>query len=122
MAIIAKRQAAIPPGQHKGIIVNAHETTKVFDPAKGPEETVEIVIQPAWRQDPQTETLQVSALYSPVLNGLSGFSKLLQRLGKHPQDGAQYDVSDLIGLEVVFTAEHNSAGFVRVVKDSVRAA
>lgn len=120
MAITAKQQAAIPAGQHKGVIVNAAETSKVFDPSKGPEDTVEITIQPGWRKDPSTETLQVSCLFSPVLNGLSAFSKLLQRLEMHPADGEQFDVARLIGREVVFTAEIGASGFVRVVKDSIR--
>lgn len=118
MAITAQRQVAIPAGVHKGLIIKAEETKKVFNPGRGPEETVEFTIQPAYKVD-GAQTLPVNFLYAPVLNGLSGLSKLLTRLDAHPAEGAAWDPSDLIGLEVEFTAEIVD-GFARVVKDSVR--
>lgn len=118
MPIKAKRQAAIPPGKHGGIIVEAHETTKVFDPQKGPEEVVEIIIQPEWREADGVETLQVAVLYSPVLNGLSSLSKALERLGQHPAEGESWDPASLAGTEVTFTAVQKG-GFVNVNKDSL---
>lgn len=120
MAISVKKQAAVPDGQHRGVIISAEETTKIFDGAKGPEPVVEIVIQPAWRQDAETETLPVSVSFSPVLNGLSALSKLLARLKVEP--GASFEVNTLNGTEVEFTVKRNANDFVNVAKDSIRLA
>lgn len=123
MAIAVKQQAAVPPGKHEGIITTAVETTKVFDPAKGPEDVVEISIQPKWKKDEHTETIPVSVIFTPVLNGISALSKLLARLKvPHPQTGDQWQADSLSGTRVTFVADHNKDGFVRVDKDSIRAA
>lgn len=122
MAIVTKKQAAIPVGEHEGMIISAVETTKIFDGSRGPEPVVEITIAPAWRQDATTETLAVSFVYSPVLNGLSGLSKFLQRLNAHPADGETWEPSVLLGLKVRFKAGLTDRKFIQVDKDSVRLA
>lgn len=122
MAIVAKRQAAIPPGDHRGVIVEAMETTTEFAIGK-PEPTVRIVIAPAWSQDDRTETVPVAVNFSPNLNGISALSKLLGRLGvAHPEAGVEFDVGSLVGIEVAFSADHNARKFVQVDKDSIRKA
>ncbi|MHB1059777.1 MAG: hypothetical protein ACYC0F_18030 [Rhodanobacter sp.] len=123
MAIEVKKQAAIPPGSHKGIIMDALETTTIFDPAKGPEPVVEIIIQPAWRSpDPAAETLPVNVSFPPKLNGLSALSKLLSRLDMTPQPGTQWTPNVLHGVEVEFRSTQTDKGFVKVDKDSITAA
>lgn len=122
MAISVKSQAAVPPGAHTGIIVSAEETKKVFNPQKGPEDTIEIVIQPRWRKDDATETLPVQASFTPVLNGLSALSKLLRRLDAHPTDGEAWEPSTLVGTEVAFSTKRSERDFVQVLKDTIRAA
>jgi hypothetical protein len=120
MAIVAKRQAGLPAGAHTGVIIKAEETKKVFEPSRGPEPTVEITIQPKWKAAEGVETLPVNCLFSPSLNGLSGLSKLLNRLGAHPKDGDSWDPSELLGTEVAFTSEVSAEGFARVNKDTIR--
>jgi hypothetical protein len=122
MALKVQKQAAIPAGNHQGIITRAHETTKVFDPAKGPEPVVEIVIQPAWKQQGY-ETLPVAVVFSPVLNGLSALSKFLGRIGQTPTSD-EFVIESIEGTEVLFTAKvkTGSDGFVQIEKDSIRKA
>lgn len=122
MGILVKNQAAIPNGTHKGLITEARETTRVFDPLVGPEQTVELVIQPGWRKDDKTETMPVTVNFSPILNGLSGLSGLLDRLKVPVTDGESFEPSTLAGREITFTATRNAKGFVRVHKDTIRAA
>ena len=122
MAIIAKRQAAIPPGEHRGIVIEAMETTTEFSPGK-PEPTVRLTIQPDWEQDEKTETVPVSVNFSPVLNGISALSKLLERLGvPTPEAGKEFDIRTLEGIEVVFSAARNQRNFVQIEKDTIRRA
>lgn len=122
MALKAKKQAAIPEGSHTGVITGARETTKVFDPEKGPEETVEITIRPDWKSEDGAETLPVSVVFSPILNGLSALSKLLDRLDLEVPDGANWNPHELTGRKVSFVSERSKTGFVRVLKDSIKAA
>lgn len=117
MAIMNKPQAAIPAGPHTGQIVSATETSKDF--GKGPEQVVEVVIMPAWRQDAETETLPVAVTFSPVVNGISALSKFLNRLALHPKTGAAFEPTTLVGVKVNFTAGRTERDFVRVNKDSI---
>ena len=122
MAIMVKKQAGVPDGPHTGVIINAEETTKVFDPAVGPEASIEVTIQPAWQSPDGAETLPLNVLFSPVLNGLSALSLFLKRLGMEPENGIAWEPTSLIGVEVQFVAHHAPNGFVRVNKDSIKAA
>src|ERR1041385_1101720 len=88
MAIIAKRQAAIPPGEHRGIVIEAMETTTEFSPGK-PEPTVRLTIQPDWEQDEKTETVPVSVNFSPVLIGSAPLARRLGPLGLPPPEALQ---------------------------------
>lgn len=120
MAIEVTKQARIPVGRHNGIIIAAEEKKTVFDAARGPEPTLEIVIQPAWRDPNGGETLPVRVSFSPVLNGLSALSKLLARIEREPKGGA-WEPTDIIGTEVTFTAKLTDRDFINVDKDSIRA-
>lgn len=119
MAIKVKQEAAIPPGQHEGVIIDAVEMTKTYRPEEGPQEIVQVTIQPRWKQDKETDTIPVTVDYPPVLNGLSGFSKLLNRLGLHPKKGEDWHPATLNGTEVRFVATHKEGEFVRVDKHTV---
>jgi hypothetical protein len=121
MALKMEKVAAIPAGPHAGIITQAHETTKVFDPSKGPEGVVEIVIQPKWNK-PGHRTLPVSVVFSPNLTSLSALAGFLGRIGVNLEDGADFIPASLEGTEVAFTAETKKDGFVVVVKDTIRKA
>lgn len=122
MAIVAKKQAAVPAGTHKGIIIGAEETSKVFDPSKGPEPVVEIVIQPAWKTDDGAETLPVLVSFTPILNGISALSRFLKRVGAEPEEGEEWVPSVLNGVEVSFTCKRNARDFVSVMKDTIKKA
>jgi len=115
-----KEQAAIPPGKHTGIIVQAQEDTRTFDPAKGPEPVVAVTIAPAWQKAPGVETLPVEITFSPKLNGISGLSEFLNRLGKHPKVGTAWEPSAIEGTEIAFES-YTERGFVRVKKDTISA-
>lgn len=119
MALKAKLQAAIPEGAHKGVISGARETQKDF--GNGPEDTVEIVITPDWKDPNGRQTLPVAVVFSPVLNGLSALSKLLERLDKEVPEGASWTPAEVVGTRVSFVAEKAQNGFIRVLKDSIRA-
>jgi hypothetical protein len=121
MAMKMQKKAVIPAGPNSGQIIAARETTKTFDQAKGPEPVVEITIQPDFKVEGAT-TLTVSVIFTPELNGLSALSKLLDRLDIEVAEGASWDPSSLNGTKVAFVAETNKNGFVRVVKDTIRAA
>jgi hypothetical protein len=121
MALKMSKQAAIPDGAHTGAISGARETTKVFDQEKGPEEVVEITIRPDWKDENGGATLPVSVVFSPSLNGLSALSKLLERLDIQVPDGANWTPHELVGRKVTFVAERTKGGFVRVLKDSIKA-
>lgn len=123
MGIKQTSQAAIPAGPHKGVIIGAELTTRVFDSAKGPEPVVEITIQPAWKQpDTNAETLPVTASFTPKLNTLSSLSKFLKRLDVKVPEGEEWNPESIIGREVAFTAQRTDKDFVRVLKDTIRAA
>lgn len=121
MAMKMEKVAAIPAGPHTGIIIQCHETTKVFDPTKGPEPVVEVVIQPKY-QKAGHRTLPVSVVFSPTLTSLSALGRLLGRLGAEPADGEDFVPASLEGTEVAFTAATKPDGFVVVQKDSIRKA
>lgn len=113
--------AAVPAGQHTGIITQCHETTKTFDPSKGPEGVVELVIQPKWAK-PGHRTLPCSVTFSPTLSSLSALGRLLARLNVTVPDGAEFVPASIEGLEVAFTTSVKNDGFVVVAKDTIRAA
>lgn len=117
----AKKQVAVPEGAHKGVISGARETTKTFDQSRGPEPVVELVITPEYRVD-GAETLPLSVIFTPVLNGLSALSKLLERLDREPEDGSDWKPETLVGTKVAFVAAEAENGFVRILKDTIRAA
>ena len=117
MSLKVKKQAAIAAGKHTGIIIDCRETQKVFDGAKGPEDVIEVVIQPSWKKDADTETIPVAVSFSPVLNGLSALSKFLARIKREP-DGESWEPSSIVGTEVAFTAAIKN-DFVNVSKDSI---
>lgn len=114
-----KKQTACPEGVQLGRISAGRETTKDF--GKGKEPVVEIVIQPDYKVE-GSETVPVSVIFTPVLNGLSALSAFLQRIGKEPEEGADFNVSTLAGTRVRFEAKRQDNGFMRVLKDSITAA
>lgn len=122
-----KKQTACPEGVQLGRISAGRETTKDFgkkDPTTGRpivEPVVEIVIQPDYKVE-GSETVPVSVIFTPVLNGLSALSAFLQRIGKEPEEGADFNVSTLAGTRVRFEAKRQDNGFMRVLKDSITAA
>lgn len=109
--------AVIPDGDHKGVIIGSELTTKVFDPAKGPEPVLAVTIQPAYQEEGK-ETLPIQVVYAPVVNGISALSKMLARIG-HAPTGASFDETSIIGTEVRFSAAQNDRGFVVVAKASL---
>src|SRR5688572_29215047 len=114
-----KKQTACPEGIQLGRISAARETTKDF--GKGKEPVVEIVIQPDYKME-GAETVPVSVIFTPVLNGLSALSGFLQRIGKEPDEGADFNPGTLAGTRVRFEAKKQDNGFMRVLKDSIVAA
>lgn len=121
MSLKMQKKAVIPAGAHKGEIIAARETTKTFDEAKGPEPVVEFTIQPDYKVS-GAQTLPVSVIFTPELNGLSALSKFLDRMDVSVPEGVSWDPSSLNGAKVAFTAEVNKNGFVRVIKDTLRSA
>ena len=119
MSLKMERKVAIPQGSHKGEIIAARLTTKTFDPIKGPENVVEITIAPAYKVE-GAQTLNVSVIYAPELNGLSGLSKFLERMDIEVPEGQEWDPASLHGRKVAFTSK-TVDGFVRVLKDTIRA-
>jgi hypothetical protein len=119
MALKQRKQTACPEGVQLGRISAARETKKDF--GKGPEPVVEIVIQPDYAVE-GAETVPVSVIFSPTLNGLSALSQFLQRLGKEPPEGADFNVATLGGTRVRFEAKRQDNGFMRVLKESITAA
>lgn len=122
MALKMKKIAALPEGEHRGIITAAEETTKVFDPAKGPEPVVAVTIQPAFKDADGVGCGTVSVTYSPSLNGLSGLSLLLGRLNFGLRDGDDFEPSEIVGTEVLFSCKRSPNGFVNIEKGTVRIA
>lgn len=121
MALKMKNVVAVPAGNQTGIITQCHETTKVFDPTKGPESVVEVVIQPKYQKEGH-ETLPVAVVFSPSLNSLSALGRFLSRLGVSLRDGQEFVPQSIEGIEVAFTAANKPDGFVVVNKDSIRKA
>lgn len=127
IALTQRKQVACPEGSQTGIITAGRETTKDFgkkDPTTGRpmvEPVVEFVIQPDYKVE-GAETIPVSVLYSPTLNGLSGLSGFLQRIGKEPAEGATFHPASINGTRVRFDVKKQDNGFVRVLKDSIVAA
>lgn len=121
MAMKMEMVAAIPPGPHDGIISRCHETTKVFDPSRGPEAVVEVVIQPKWQKEGH-RTLAVSCVFSPSLSSVSALGRFLGRLGVVLADGQEFIPESLEGTRVAFTASTKADGFVVLNKDSIRKA
>lgn len=121
MALKYVKKAAIPAGAHKGEIIAARETTKVFDQEKGAEPVVEVTIQPEWKSPDGAQTMPVSVVFTPELNGLSALSKFLDRLDMEPEEGTDWSPSLLNGQKVAFTSEMRN-NFVRVLKDTIRKA
>lgn len=121
MALQQRKQVAAPEGIQMGTIVAGRETTKTFDRAKGAEPVVEFVIQPDYKVE-GAETVPVSVIFTPVLNGLSALSGFLARLGKEPPEGATFKPDSLKGVRVRFEAKKQDNGFMRVLKDSIESA
>lgn len=119
MSLRKKTQVAIPAGEHSGKIVMCEETSKTFDPEKGPEPVIEITIRPEYSVK-GAETLDVSVVFSPILNGLSALDKLLQRLEIAVKDGEYFDPKQLVGTQVEFSSAISPTGFVRVDKSTIR--
>ena len=119
MALNVKKQVACPPGQNRGIITQARETTKVFDPRTGPEPVVEVTIQPAHKVE-GFQTMPVSVVFAANLSTLGGLYAFLKRVGHEPKTDS-FNVESIDGTEVVFLAETKD-NFVNVKKDSIRAA
>lgn len=119
MALTMEKVAAIPAGAHTGIITRCHETTKAFDPHKGPEPVVEIVVQPKWAQEGH-RTLAVSVVFTPTLSSVSALGRFLSRMGVVLEDGQEFVPQSLEGMEVAFTATRKADGFVVVTKDTLR--
>lgn len=120
MSLKMERKVAIPAGSHKGEIVAARMTTKTFDPGAGPEPVVEITLQPEYRVE-GAKTLDVSVIFTPELNGLSALSKFLERLNVDVPEGSEWDPGSLMGRKVAFVSKTVN-GFVRIEKDTIRAA
>jgi len=118
MGLKMKKQVALPEGEHFGKIVSAEETTKTFDPSKGPEAVIEITIRPDYKVK-GAETLDCSVIFAPVLNGLSALSHLLERLDIEVPDGEYFEPKTLIGTEVEFESTIVN-DFVRIDKRSIR--
>lgn len=121
MALTMKKQAAVPAGNHVGIITRCHETQKTFDPRTGPETVVEVVIQPKWNRDGY-ETVAVSCVFSHNLSSLSGLGKFLERLGVSLNEGQEFVPASIEGTEVAFETSLKADGFVVVKKESIRRA
>lgn len=113
--------AAVPAGNQRGIITQCHETTKVFDPAKGPEPVVEVVIQPAWSK-PGYRTLPVAVVFSPKLSSVSALGRFLTRIGVELKEGQEFVPQSIEGTEVAFVSATKDDGFVTVGKDTIRKA
>lgn len=122
MAIKVENQATLPDGHHTGVITECEETTVTYDPQKGPEETIRVVIHPAYTDPEGRAVLDVAVNFSPVLNGLSALSNFLERIGQAPEDGSEWEPTSIIGTEVQFDCKHNDNGFVTIAKNSIRAA
>ena len=121
MALTMKKQAAVPAGNHVGIITRCHETQKTFDPKNGPEPVVEVVIQPKWNREGH-ETVSVSCVFSHNLSSLSGLGKFLARLGVDLKEGQEFIPASIEGTEVAFETSVKADGFVVVKKESIRRA
>ena len=117
--------APLPDGQHTGEITNCEETTVTFDPAKGPEEVVRITMQSDAVHPDGLEYMSVSAIFTPNLNGVSALSRCLDRLGRHPEDGEDFDAAACVGTRVSFTTKldekDDGNAFTNVAKASIRA-
>lgn len=120
MSIVMKKQAAVPDGEHRGIIVEAIETKTDF--GAGPEDTVRITVAPEWQADERTETLPLAVNFTPSLNGLSGLSRLLGRLGITVDEGKEFKPQTLEGMEILFTARKNAKNFTQIDKETMRRA
>lgn len=122
MAIEVKKQVAVPDGKNTGTITACRETTKNF--GKGPEPVVEVIIAPDHRGPNGETTFDLNVVFSPVLNGESALSKLLERLECHPADGQKWQPSSLVGERVSFVVSRkkedgSDARFAHVYKDSI---
>ncbi len=120
MALKMKKVVAVPAGNQTGIITECRETTKTFDPRKGPEAVVEIVIQPKYAKEGH-ETLPVSCVFSPSLTSLSALGRFLGRMNVDLKEGQEFVPQSLEGTPVAFTTESKPDGFVVVQKDTIRA-
>lgn len=121
MALQVTKQAALPAGKNnRGIIMSAVETTAIFNPSEGPKPVVEVTIQPAWKKDADTQTLPLTVSFSPIINGISAFSRFLARIKRYPT-GESFEVTSIDGTEVIFdTVTKND--FTNIDKDTIRAA
>lgn len=121
MGMKMEKVAVIPAGQHRGIITQCRETTKTFDPSKGPEEVVEVTIQPKHEKQGH-RTLAVNVVFSPALNSVSALGRFLARIGVNLDEGAEFVPASIEGTEVAFESTTKPDGFVVVKKDSIRKA
>lgn len=119
MSLKVTKEIAIPAGKHRGIITGADETTKVFDPQRGPEGVVEFTIQPSFKKEGY-QTRAISFTVSPSGSTLGAFAKLMARLGHPIDDLPEADPKVAIGTEVEFEAVVKD-DFVNIKKESVRA-
>lgn len=116
MAIKMHREVAVPEGKNTGIITAARETTKDF--GEGPEASLEILIKPDYKVE-GARTLDLSVLFSPVLNGMSALDGLLDRFHIEVNEGETFNVAVLKDKKVSFVTKRNAKGFVQVQKDSI---
>lgn len=121
MPIEVKNLQRIPEGSHKGIITQAAIVSKVFKPHVGPEQTLEVVIQPQQPESGAYNALTVN--YGVSMNPLSAIGVLADRLGVAPDFEAVsvWDEASLEGIEVTFDIQYKGQ-FPNVVKDSIRKA
>lgn len=116
MGIIANKETVVEPGIYNGEIVDAQINTKTFNEEEGPKEVLDVQILPD-HPDENVHTLLQS--YTPILNGLSKLSELLERLEQHPKDGEKFEPFSIVGTRVRFEAVEANSGYITYTKDSV---
>lgn len=120
MPIEVKNLKQIPAGNHKAIIIDAKIIDKTFKHEKGPEQVLEVTIQP--EQPEEGIYNPVSVNFTPALNPLSALGSFLVRLGVAPdwESASSWDETSLIGREVTVNIAMNGR-FPQALKDSIRA-
>lgn len=120
--IVAHKQVLVPDGHHRGIVYKMETKKTDFKNGDGPQDTIEMTIQPDYKPANGGEVLSLRVSFSPSLNGLSDLSHMLERFKLHPVDGADWDPESFEGTEIEFDVEKNQKGFLSVDKKSIRPA